>query len=142
MLCVFMLLSPPMPFALMPFLALAFLNAVHAYADTLTPKLPAFLGSRLTYFKSEEGIFQVHAFGAVSEVIVTFMSPLLIVVQGLRAGLIGFFYFQYVVRRYRSNQATVQTVQMLVEKIDGVLKHRYAPAFLQNVYVRLKRAVG
>jgi hypothetical protein len=84
----------------------------------------------------------VHAFGAVSEVIVTFMGPMLVVVQGPRAALLSFFYFQYVCRRYKSNSQTVQTVQIFVQKLDGWCKHRFVPAPLQHVYERAKRAVG
>ena len=66
----------------------------------------------------------------------------LLLLMPLPRFILGFFYFQYVVRRYRTNQTTVQTVGMLVEKLDGVFKHRYAPGFLQSIYARLKGLVG
>ena len=78
-LTVFMLLSPPMPFALMPFLSLAFLNVCHTYGSKVA-NLP-FIGPRIVYFTTPEGTFQVLAFGAVSEVMVAFMTPMLIVLQ-------------------------------------------------------------
>ena len=85
---------------------------------------------------------QVHAFGAVSEVIVTFMGPMLVVVQGYRALLLSFFYFQYVSRRYKSNPQTVQTVRLFVEKLDGICKHRFVPSPMQAAYDRIKYFVG
>ena len=85
---------------------------------------------------------QVHAFGAVSEVIVTFMGPMLVVVQGYRALLLSFFYFQYVSRRYKVNAQTVQVVGLFVQKADGIFKHRFVPAPLQAVYTRFKYFVG
>jgi len=141
MLVLFLLFSPPVPFALMPFLSTCFLNVVHTYAGALS-KLPSFLSSKLEYFRTAEGLFQVHAFGAVSEVIVTFMMPLLVVVQGYRALLLWFFYFQYLVRRHRTNPTTVQTVQMLMQKLDGIAHHRFAPAILQTLYTRAKSLVS
>lgn len=140
-LCIFMLMSPPMPFALMPFLTGALHNAIHGFAPQIAV-LPDFLKSRLQYMQTQEGAFQIAAFGAVSEVIVTFMGPLLAVVQGYRAMLLTFFYFQYVCRRYKTNPQTVQTVGLFVEKLEGVCKHRLVPAPVQNVYSRLKYFVG
>jgi hypothetical protein len=85
MLCIFMLLSPPMPFALMPFLSLAFLNVCHAYGRAAA-KLPGpvgpYVGGKMAYCTTDEGAMQVSAFGAVSEVIVAVMAPLLCVIQG------------------------------------------------------------
>jgi len=141
MLCIFMLMSPPMPFALMPFLTGAFLNAVHGFAGPIA-SLPEFAKSRLVYFTTAEGIFQAHAFGAVSEVIVTVMGPMLIVVQGYRALLLTFFYFQYVARRYKTNQQTSQSVRLLTEKVDGVVNHRLVPAPLRAVYGKAKNLIG
>ena len=80
----------------------------------------------------------VQAFGTVSEVIVTFMSPMLVIVQGYRAALLGFFYFQYIARRYKSNPQTVQVVRLLLERLDGVFHHRFVPAPLQGVYTKVK----
>lgn len=57
-LLIFMLLSPPMPFALMPFLAQAFLNVLHGYRGAIG-MLPEFAKSRLEYFFTDEGSFQV-----------------------------------------------------------------------------------
>jgi len=140
-LCIFMLLSPPMPFALMPFLTAPFLNVIHGYREVIT-KLPAFMRTRLEFFTTDEGAFQVSSFGAVSEVIVTFMGPALAVVQGYRALILTFFYFQYVARRYKSNQLTVQVVGLFVGKIDGVLKHRLVPSPLQQGYEQIKSLIG
>jgi len=140
-LLIFMLLSPPMPFALMPFLAGAFHNVVHGYRDAIA-RAPAMVKTRLEYFLTDEGAFQVHAFGAVSEVIVTFMGPPLVVVQGYRALLLTFFYFQYVSRRYKSNPQTVQVVGLFVQKLDGVAQHRWVPPPVQAVYAKLKYFVG
>jgi len=140
-LVIFMLLSPPMPFALMPFLSIAFLNVVHGYAGYIA-KLPEFARSRLIFFTTPEGTFQVNAFGVVSEIIVTFMGPMLFVVQGARALVLSFLYFQYVCRRYKTNAQTVQTVRLFVEKVDGIGKHRYVPAPIQTAYGRVKWAIG
>jgi len=141
MLCIFMALSPPMPFALAPFLAMAFLNTCAAAKGRL-PGALSFVATRLDYFTTGEGSMQVHAFGAVSEVIVALMSPLLIVVQGIPAALLGFFYFQYVVRRYRTNHFTVQAVTLLAERTDGVLCHRFVPAPLQTLYRKAKGLIS
>ena len=84
----------------------------------------------------------MHAFGAVSEVIVTFMSPMLIVLQGHRAALLSFFYFQYVARRYKSNPQTVQTVGLLVQRLDGFGNHRLVPGPVKVLYGRVKGAVA
>jgi len=140
MLNIFMLLSPPMPFALMPFLSLAFLNVCHTYVSKLAT-LPL-IGSRVVYFTTPEGTFQVQAFGAVSEVIVTFMTPMLIVVQGYRAALLSFFFFQYVARRYRSNSQTSQTVRLLVERVDGIANHRFVPAVVRTIYGKAKGLIA
>ena len=59
-LCVFMVLSPPMPFALMPFLAGAFLNVIHGFESQIA-SMPEFMRSRLVYFTTAEGAFQVSA---------------------------------------------------------------------------------
>jgi len=136
-LCIFMLLSPPMPFALMPFLTGALLNVVHGFQPQLQ-QLPEIIRSRVQYLITPEGAFQIAAFGAVSEVIVTFMGPLLVVVQGTRAMLMTFFYFQYLSRRYRTNEQTVQVVRLFEEKADGICKHRLVPAPLQAGYDRVK----
>ena len=85
---------------------------------------------------------QVHAFGAVSEVIVTFMGPMLVVVQGYRALLLSFFYFQYVSRRYKSNPQTVQTVRLFVDKLDSFGNHRMVPGGFKNLYAKLKQLVA
>ena len=139
-LTVFMLLSPPMPFALMPFLSLAFLNVCHTYGSKVA-NLP-FLGPRIVYFTTPEGTFQVLAFGAVSEVMVAFMTPMLIVLQGYRAGMLSFFFFQYVSRRYKSNPQTAQTVRMLVERIDGFAEHRFVPGVVGTLYRKAKGLVA
>ena len=138
---IFMLFSPPLPFALMPFLTGCLLNAVHGFQAPIQ-SLPDFLKSRLLYFTTPEGVFQLNAFGAVSEVIVTFMGPLLVVVQGYRALLMSFFFFQYVARRYKSNQQTQQTVMIFTQKADGWFKHRLVPMPLQNVYMNAKTYVA
>jgi hypothetical protein len=59
-----------------------------------------------------------------------------------RAALLGFFYFQYVVRRYRSNALTVQATSLLVERTDSFFHHRYVPTPLRTLYSRLKTGVG
>ena len=45
---------------------------VHGYASQIA-MLPEFARSKLAYLQSQEGSYQLHAFGAVSEVIVTVM---------------------------------------------------------------------
>jgi len=140
-LCLFMLMSPPMPFALMPFMSVAFLNVITAFSGYLS-KLPGFLRTRAEFFLTPEGVMSAQAFGTVSEVIVTFMSPMLVVVQGYRAALLGFFYFQYVARRYKSNAQTVQVVQLLVERVDGISQHRLVPAPVQQVYTKAKSLIA
>ena len=69
-------------------------------------------------------------------------GPFFCVVQGYRALLLTFFYFQYVARRYRVSQMTVQTVTLLVQKVDGIAAHRLVPAPLHAVYSKAKWAVG
>ena len=145
MLLVFMLLSPPMPFALMPFLAGPMVNACLAFKPH-TAKLPgplaSVIGDRVVYLTTPEGQMQARAFGAISEVICAFMAPLLCIVQGLRAAIMGFFFFQYVVRRYRTNELTVTTTNLLIDKADGLFRHRYVPAPLQNLYAKLKSFIA
>jgi len=136
-LVIFMLLSPPMPFALMPFLATCLLNVVHGYRDILA-KLPAFAKDRLEFLTTAEGSMQVNAFGAVSEVIVTFMGPPLVLIQGYRALMLSFFYFQYVCRRYKTNEQTVHVVGLFVQKADGICKHRFVPAAVHPLYDKVK----
>ena len=140
-LCIFMLMSPPMPFALMPFLAPAFLNVCHTYGTQLA-KLPGFISSRAAYMTTAEGTFQVQAFGAVSEVIVTFMTPMLIAVQGLRAAILSFFFFQYVSRRYKSNPQTVQTLRLFVERVDSLFAYRFVPGGVRAMYEKVKGLIG
>ena len=145
MLCGFMLLTPPMPFALMPFLCVSLVNVCHAYGATIS-KLPkpigTYVGSRALYLTTPEGEMQAFAMGAVSEVIIAVMTPLLCLVQGSRAAILGFFYFQYVVRRHRSNPLTVQSLELLVKQLDGVFQHRWSPAPLQTIYRRGKSGVA
>ena len=145
MLLVFMMVSPPVPFALMPFLSRALINVCNAYKE-VGEKLPGplgrIVGPRMAYFTTGEGQMQANAFGAVSEVIVTVMTPLLIVVQGLRAALLGFFYFQYVVRRYRTNQLTVQAVTLFLERTDGFFSHRFVPTPVNTLYRRFKTGIS
>ena len=57
MLCIFMALSPPMPFALAPFLAVAFLN-VCATAKGRLPGALSFVATKLDYFTTSEGSMQ------------------------------------------------------------------------------------
>ena len=54
----------------------------------------------------------VQAFGAVSEVIVCCMSPLLLAANGMRSAVLAFFYFQYVARRYQHSFWTKQVNSM------------------------------
>eukprot|EP00322_Chrysochromulina_rotalis_P018573 CAMPEP_0115859474 /NCGR_PEP_ID=MMETSP0287-20121206/16633_1 /TAXON_ID=412157 /ORGANISM="Chrysochromulina rotalis, Strain UIO044" /LENGTH=389 /DNA_ID=CAMNT_0003313773 /DNA_START=12 /DNA_END=1181 /DNA_ORIENTATION=+ len=145
MLLIFLLASPPTPFALMPFLAGALLNACIAFkgaASSLPGPLKSLIGDRVTFLTTQEGTFQVHSFGAVSEAIVATMTPLLCIVQGMRAALLGFFFFQYVVRRYRTNELTVKAVDLLVERINDIFAHKYMPAPLQTVYSKAKSLIG
>ena len=74
MVTLLMILTPPMPFALMPFLSIALLNVCAALKGH-TDKMPGFIGSRIAWFAGEEGTMHAQSFGAVSEVIVTMMSP-------------------------------------------------------------------
>lgn len=70
------------------------------------------------------------------------MGPPLAVVQGYRALLLTFLYFQYVSRRYKTSQQTVQVVGLFVQKLDGVATHRFVPAPVQQVYTKAKYYVG
>ena len=70
------------------------------------------------------------------------MTPVLCLVQGFRAALLGFFFFQYVVRRSRSNEMTMKALDLLNERADGIFRHRYVPAPLQNVYSNAKKFIG
>ena len=54
----------------------------------------------------------------------------------------SFFFFQYVSRRYKSNQQTQQTVMIFTQKADGWFKHKYVPQPLQNVYAKVKAIVA
>ena len=145
MLLFMLLILPPVPFALMPFLALALLHSVHAVkepAQKLPGPLSTFVGSRVAQLCTPEGQFQIASFGAVSEVILAVMTPVLCLVQGFRAALLGFFFFQYVVRRSRSNEMTMKALDLLNERADGIFRHRYVPAPLQNVYSNAKKFIG
>lgn len=101
-------------------------------------KLPAFAKDRLEFLTTAEGSMQVNAFGAVSEVIVTFMGPPLVLIQGYRALMLSFFYFQYVCRRYKTNEQTVHVVGLFVQKADGICKHRFVPAAVHPLYDKVK----
>ena len=70
------------------------------------------------------------------------MTPALIVVQGARAGILSFFYFQYVARRYNTNPQTKQTVLLLVERLDGFAGHRLVPAPVKRLYDSAKGFVA
>ncbi|KOO52742.1 phosphopantothenoylcysteine decarboxylase [Chrysochromulina tobinii] len=145
MLLFMLLILPPVPFALMPFLALALLHSVHAVkepAQKLPGPLSTFVGSRVAQLCTPEGQFQIASFGAVSEVILAVMTPVLCLVQGFRAALLGFFFFQYVVRRSRSNEMTMKALELLTERSDSVFRHRYVPAPLQIVYSNAKKFIG
>ena len=61
----------------------------------------------------------VMAFAAVSEVIVSAMSPLVVIAQDFRAAILVFFYFQYVARKHASNFWTKQAVTALNDKLTG-----------------------
>ena len=100
MVCVLMLLSPPLPFGIMPFICVALLNVLPA-VQGVASGVPL-LGPKLVWLNSDEGKMSVHSFGSVCEVMVSFMSPLLIAVQGVRMAVLSFVYFQYVVRRKRT----------------------------------------
>jgi len=141
MVAIFMTVTPPMPFALMPFFALALHNVCHALKQS-APKLPSFVGSRVAYVASEEGSLHVQSFGAISEVVVAAMSPLLVLLHGMRMGFLAFIYFQYVVRRYRTNLMTKQAVGIFAEKIDSLAAHRWCPPPLRAVPRGLKKLVA
>jgi hypothetical protein len=70
------------------------------------------------------------------------MTPVLCLVQCFRAALLGFFFFQYVVRRSRSNEMTMKALELLTERSDSVFRHRYVPAPLQIVYSNAKKFIG
>jgi len=144
-LCGFMLVSPAVPFALMPFMAVALLNVCHAYKD-IGAKLPGPLGTmigpRMAFFDTPEGAFQVRSFSAVSELIVAVMTPMLVAVHGARAGILAFFYFQYVVRRHRTNELTQQAVTLLNQQVTGMLSHRFVPGPFMVLYGKIKMLVG
>jgi len=141
LLCLMMIVSPPLPFAIMPFAAVAVQNVCRAYAP-LIQKLPGFVSQRAAFLLTEEGGQMVHAFAAVSEVVVCFMSPLVILAQGFRVAVVLFFYLQHIARRYESNFWTKQAVSQLTLKLDGFFSHRWCPAPVGMIYTRVKGVVG
>ncbi|KAL1525288.1 hypothetical protein AB1Y20_020150 [Prymnesium parvum] len=145
MLCLMIIVSPPLPFAIMPFASTALHNVCHCYMPQLK-MLPGFIGRavvpRAQYLIGEEGGQMVAAFSAVSEVIVCAMSVLVVMAQGLRAAVLAFFYFRYVARRHASNFWTKQTVSALHDKLSGIFHHRWCPAPVGMVFDRLKGLVA
>ena len=103
----------------------------------MVPPPAGFVGRYLIpkaqYLLTDEGGQMVGAFAAVSEVIVCMMSPLVMVVQGARAAVLVFFYFQYVARRHAESYWTQQAVKALTDKADGeraprCVRSRLSPA--------------
>jgi len=141
LLCLMMLVSPPMPFALMPFGATALVNVCNCYRPIIE-KLPNMVSSRAQFLTTEEGANMAQAFGAVSEVIVAVACPLVVAANGLRSAVLAFFYFQYVARRYNSSFWTKQAVTALTEKLNGIFHHRYCPAPVGMLFDRLKGVVA
>ena len=75
-----LLVSPPLPFAIVPFGAYAVHSVASNYGSAVVPKLPGFikgvLEPRLAFLLTEEGANMVHAFAAISELMVLLAAPL------------------------------------------------------------------
>jgi len=140
-LCLMMVVSPPLPFAIMPFAAISLHNVCQQYA-ALVRSLPNFIATRVQFLQTEEGGQMVKAFCAVSEVVVCFMGPVAIAANGLRVAVLVFFYFQYVSRRFQSHYWTKQAVTLLTQKFDGWFHHRYCPVSIRMVFDRFKGVVA
>jgi len=145
MLCLMMLVSPPLPFALMPYAATALHTVCLCYGGVFQ-KLPGPIGRavvpRAQYLTSDQGTQMVQAFGAVTQVIVCLMSPMIVLAQGLRAGVLVFFYFQYVARRHSHDYFTQQAVTTLTENMNGIFHHKWCPSPIGMLFDRLKGLVA
>lgn len=145
MLCMMIIISPPLPFAIMPFAATALHNVCRCYMAQLQ-MLPGFIGRailpRAQFLVSDEGSQMVAAFSAVSEVIVSCVSVLVIIAQGMRGAVLAFFYFRYVARRHATQYWTQQAVRALSDKLAGVFHHRWSPKPVGMLFDRIKSLVA
>merc|ERR1712087_1102162 len=135
-------MSPPMPFALVPHACYAAHNTLRVFSPKLVPLLPSFLKERAMWVLSEEGTQMTLAFGAMTEGIVGFMSPLTILMQGMRGIATVYLFLQYLSKRYKTSQWTQLAVNSLTEKLDGLMHHRLVPAAIGAVYDKVKAMIG
>ena len=138
-----LLVSPPVPFALMPFLSLSLANLGVACPPRLRAAMPTPIRDRLAYLSSSEGVMQVHAFGAVSELIVASMLPVLsLITRQSRLIALTLFWLQYVVRRTRTNQLSRQALDVIVAKADSLLSHRLVPSMARSAFDAFKTTLS
>jgi len=144
-LCLIMLVSPPLPFAIVPFGAYA-LHSVATNYGHVVQKMPGmlrgFVQPRLTFILSEEGGNMVQAFAAISELMVLLAAPLQVAIHGGRVVVLSGFYFQYLARRYVASFWTQHAVKILSEKAAGIFHHRYCPAPVGMLFDRLLALIG
>jgi len=143
--CVMMLVSPPLPFTIVPFGTYAVHSVASNYGSAVQ-KMPAFVQGvvqpRLAYLLTEEGANMVQAFAAISELMVLLVAPLQLAVHGFRVAVLSGFYFQYVSRRYVISFWTKQAVVVIAGKAHGLFHHRYCPAPLGALHDKAVGLIG
>lgn len=144
--CFMLLVSPPLPFAIVPFGAYAVHSVASNYGSAVVPKLPGFikgvLEPRLAFLLTEEGANMVQAFAAISELMVLLAAPLQLAVHGFRVVVLTGFYFQYVSRRYAASFWTKQAVVVISAKTHGFFHHAYCPSPIGMLYDKLVVLIG
>ena len=98
-----LLLSPPMPMALVSFGVYALHRAIRLLADTAVPRLPGFLRERAVWLLTEEGTHTALAFAAISDLMLALTAPLTLLTHGLRAGLLCMMCIQDVFKSYHTS---------------------------------------
>jgi len=145
LICLMMLVSPPLPFAIVPFAAYAVHSVASSYGGAVQ-KMPEMLQGvlqpRLSWLLTEEGANMVQAFAAISELMVLLMTPLQLLMHGVRALVLGGFYFQYVSRRYAASFWTQQAVTIISSKVGGLFHHRLCPTAVGALYDKLVALIG
>ena len=124
-------LSPPVPFVLAPFAAYAVHAVCNAYGGAIA-YLPSFargvVEPRVAFLRTEEGGQAVLAFAALSEVMVGAFLPFLAFVHGAKMAMLTLFFWRYLARRHAASFWTKQAVDILVERVRDLGKHRFVPA--------------
>lgn len=135
--CLMMIFSPPLPFALVPMVCYSAHTLAVEHAGTILPKLPALLRDRALWLVSPEGTQMVLAFAAISEVMVGLSAPFTLMLHGVRTLIVSLFYMQYLFKRYHTSFWTQTAVTTLHDKAKGIFHHRFCPSPVGMLFDRL-----